>query len=150
MVLASPGPLLTPPPSSSPPKTPFRSYSAITPPRYGNPILPLIGTAVINKHLASSFSTGPPGYRGALHCHWRAIATQPIGLVPFQARCILPVVEEQSRTRGGQSGVVTDQPQCRGLWHSGRHGARFFTRSPPSPPPSFTLSPFPPCSSTSA
>jgi hypothetical protein len=35
MVLASPGPLLTPPPSSSPPKTPF--YSAITPPRYGNP-----------------------------------------------------------------------------------------------------------------
>jgi len=36
MVLASPGPLLTPPPSSSPPKTPFRSYSVITPPRYGN------------------------------------------------------------------------------------------------------------------
>ena len=29
MVLAAPGPLLTPPPSSSPPKTPFRSYSAI-------------------------------------------------------------------------------------------------------------------------
>ena len=28
MVLAAPGPLLTPPPSSSPPKTPFRSYSA--------------------------------------------------------------------------------------------------------------------------
>ena len=28
MVLASPGPPLTPPPSSSPPKTPFRSYSA--------------------------------------------------------------------------------------------------------------------------
>jgi len=28
MVLATPGPLLTPPPSSSPPKTPFRSYSA--------------------------------------------------------------------------------------------------------------------------
>jgi hypothetical protein len=27
MVLATPGPLLTPPPSSSPPKTPFRSYS---------------------------------------------------------------------------------------------------------------------------
>ncbi len=27
MVLAAPGPLLTPPPSSSPPKTPFRSYS---------------------------------------------------------------------------------------------------------------------------
>jgi hypothetical protein len=27
MVLAAPGPLLTPPPSSSPPKTPIRSYS---------------------------------------------------------------------------------------------------------------------------
>jgi len=27
MVLADPGPLLTPPPSSSPPKTPHRSYS---------------------------------------------------------------------------------------------------------------------------
>ena len=30
MVLAAPGPLLTPPPSSSPPKTPIRSYSAQT------------------------------------------------------------------------------------------------------------------------
>jgi hypothetical protein len=30
MVLAAPGPLLTPPPSSSPPKTPYRSYSAQT------------------------------------------------------------------------------------------------------------------------
>jgi hypothetical protein len=30
MVLASPGPLLTPPPSSSPPKTPHRSYSTQT------------------------------------------------------------------------------------------------------------------------
>ena len=28
MVLAAPGPLLTPPPSSFPPKTPHRSYSA--------------------------------------------------------------------------------------------------------------------------
>ena len=45
---------------------------------------------------ASSFSTGPPGDRGALHCHWNAIATQPIGLVPFQARGILPVAEGQS------------------------------------------------------
>jgi hypothetical protein len=33
MVLASPGQLLTPSPSSSPPKTPIRSYSAQTPPR---------------------------------------------------------------------------------------------------------------------
>ncbi len=38
---------------------------------------------------ASSFSTGPPGDRGALHCHWNAIATQPIGLVPVQERGIL-------------------------------------------------------------
>ena len=30
---------------------------------------------------------------------WNAIATQPIGLVPFQARGILLVAEEQSRTR---------------------------------------------------
>ena len=41
MVLASPGPLLTPRPSSSPPKTPFRYYSAITPPRSGSPTPPL-------------------------------------------------------------------------------------------------------------
>jgi hypothetical protein len=59
------------------------------------------------RSLASSFSTRPPGDRGALHCHWNAIATQPIGLVPFQARGILPVAEEQSRTRGGQSGGIT-------------------------------------------
>ncbi len=43
MVLASPGPLLTPPPSSSPTKTPFLSYSATTPPRYGNPTPPSPG-----------------------------------------------------------------------------------------------------------
>jgi hypothetical protein len=30
--------------------------------------------------------TGPPGDRGALHCHWNAIATQPLGLVPFSPR----------------------------------------------------------------
>jgi hypothetical protein len=40
MVLASPSPLLTPPPSSSPPKTTIRSYSAQTPTRNGNPISP--------------------------------------------------------------------------------------------------------------
>ena len=37
---------------------------------------------------ASSFSTGPPGDRGALHCRWNVIATQPLGLVSFQARGI--------------------------------------------------------------
>ena len=35
---------------------------------------------------------------------WNVIATQPIGLVPVQTRGILPVAQEQSRTRGGQSG----------------------------------------------
>ena len=44
MVLASPGPLLTPPPSSSPPKTPFWSYSVITPPHYGNLTQPPSGS----------------------------------------------------------------------------------------------------------
>ena len=48
----------------------------------------------------------PPGDRGAHHCHWRAITTQPIGLVPFQARGILPVAEEQSRTRGGKAAAI--------------------------------------------
>ena len=43
MVLAAPGPLLTPPSSSSPPKTPIRSYSAQTPARNGNPTTPLPG-----------------------------------------------------------------------------------------------------------
>jgi hypothetical protein len=55
---------------------------------------------------ASSFSTGPPGDRGALHCRWNVIATQPLGLVSLQARGFLPVAEEQSRTRGSQSGGV--------------------------------------------
>jgi len=57
------------------------------------------------------FSTGPPGDRGALHGHWNAIATQQLELVPFQARGILPVIEEQSRPRGGQSGGIADQPE---------------------------------------
>jgi len=88
----------------------------------------------------ASLSTGPPGDRGALQCRWNAIATQPIGLVPFQARGILQVAEEQSRTRGDQSGGITNQPQCRFLWHSRSPSAR----SPSSPPPSFTQSPSPP------
>jgi hypothetical protein len=43
MVLASPGPLLTPPPSSSIPKTPIGSYSAQTPFCNRNPTPPLPG-----------------------------------------------------------------------------------------------------------
>jgi hypothetical protein len=56
-------------------------------------------------------------------------------------RGILPVAEEQSRTRGGQSSGITDQPQFRGLWHSRSPSARSHSRSPSSPPPSFTQSP---------
>ena len=87
------------------------------------------------------------GDRGTLHCHLRAIATQPIGLVPFQARGILPVAEEQRRTRGGQSGGDTDQPRCRGLWHSSRPSARSLSRSDTLPffsPSLFHTISFPP------
>jgi len=96
------------------------------------------------RFFASSFSSGPPGDRGALHCHWTVIATQPLGLVPFQARGILPVAEEQSRTRGSQSGGVEDQPQCPVLWHSSSPSARSLSRSPSPSPPSFTQPPSPP------
>ena len=48
--------------------------------------------------------------------HWTAIAKPPIGQrVPVQAHGILPVTQEQSRPRGGKSGGVADQPQCRGV-----------------------------------
>jgi hypothetical protein len=33
-------------------------------------------------NFAPSFSIGPPGDRGALQCHWNAIATTQLGLVP--------------------------------------------------------------------
>jgi hypothetical protein len=85
-------------------------------------------------------STGPPGDRGTLHCRWNIIATHPIGLVSFQARGILPVAEEQSRTRGSQGSGVEDQPQCRGMCHSSRPSARSLSRSSSPPPPSFTQS----------
>ena len=48
-------------------------------------------TATQQANFCVFCSTGPPGDRGALHCHLKAIATQPIGLVPLQARGILPV-----------------------------------------------------------
>jgi len=65
-------------------------------------------------------------------------------LVSFQARGILTVAEEQSRTRGSQSGGVEDQPQCRGMWPSSRPSALSLSRSPSPPPSSFTQSPSPP------
>ena len=39
------------------------------------------------------------------------------------------------------SGGITDQLQCRGLWHSNSPSARSLSRSPSSSPPSFTQSP---------
>ena len=106
--------------------------------------LPAITSTSSRMHgdlFASSFFTGPPEteahFTKSLHCRWNAIATQSIRLVPFQARGILPVAEEQSRTRGHQSGRVEDQPQCPGLWHSSSPCAL----SPSPPPPSFTQSP---------
>jgi len=63
---------------------------------------------------ANSFirnTTGSGGVRRALHCHWNAIATKKLGHVPFTPRGILSELEAQSRTRGGQSGGVEDQPQ---------------------------------------
>ena len=86
----------------------------------------------------------PTGRPRRTYCRWNVIATQPLGLVSFQARGILPVAEEQSRTRGSQSSGVEDQPQCRGLCHSRRPSARSLSRSPSPPPPSFTQSPSPP------
>ena len=59
MVLASPGPVLTPPPSSSPPKTPHRSCSARTPPRYVNQTPPLSSC-----HGSSSRERGMGGQNG--------------------------------------------------------------------------------------
>jgi hypothetical protein len=58
-------------------------------------------------------------------------------------RTSLPL-ECHRRTRGGQSGGITDQPQCRGLWHSSSPSALSLSRSPSSPTPSFTQSPSPP------
>jgi hypothetical protein len=87
------------------------------------------------------FSKGPPGDRGALHCTRNAIATQ-LGQVPFSPRGLQPGFEEQSQTRGGISGGIADQPQHRRLWRSRTPNARSLSRSPSSPPPSFTQSPF--------
>ena len=76
-------------------------------PRHYDHILPHA-----RRVFASSFSTGPPRDHGALHCHWTAIATKPIGqCVPVQTRGILHGPEEQSRPRGGKSIGITDQPE---------------------------------------
>jgi hypothetical protein len=56
---------------------------------------------------------------------------------------LLPVVEEQSRPRGGQSGGVADQAEHTRVRHSGCPSPRP-TRPTPSPPPPLTQCPFPP------
>jgi hypothetical protein len=86
----------------------------------------------------------PTGRLGTLHCRWHVIATQPIGLVPFQARGILQRPEEQSRTGSCQGSSVAGQPQCPRLWHRSTPNARSLSHSPSAPPPSFTQSPYPP------
>ncbi len=75
------------------------------------PAIVSTSTRMHGEFLASSFSTGPPGDRGALQCHWNAIAATQLGLAPVSPRGLLPEFEEQSRTRGVQSGGVEDQPQ---------------------------------------
>ena len=68
-----------------------------------------------------------------LACHRKATnRTRPV-----QTRGILPVAQEQSRTRGGQSGSVEDEPQYPGLWRSRTPNARSLSRSPSSPPSFF-------------
>ena len=64
-----------------------------------------------NKH------TPQLGDRDALQCHWNNATGMPLKRNQwdsFQASCILPVAEEQSRTRDGQStkAAELDQPQC--------------------------------------
>jgi len=90
------------------------------------------------------FSTGPQGDRSALHCSWNVIAKLPNGRVPFQARGVPSVTEEQDRPSSLHSGGVEDQPQYPGFWHSGSPSARSFSRSPSPLPPSLTQYPFPP------
>ena len=82
--------------------------------------------------------------RHSAHTRKKKVITHSAS-VSFQARGgILPVAEEQSRTRGSQSSGVEDQPQCPGMWHSSSPSARSLSRAPSSPPPSFTQSPSPP------
>jgi hypothetical protein len=93
MVLASLGPLFTPPPSSSPPKTPIRSYSAQTSPRNGNPTLPL-GSSSLVAHVpqyspaphAHSFVLGPAVINTHTHCPRQAAAAEEGGDGAQEAR----------------------------------------------------------------
>ena len=56
--------------------------------------------------------TGPLGNRGALHCSWNVIAKLPNGRVPFQARGVPSVPQEQDRPSSLQSGGVVNIQGC--------------------------------------
>jgi hypothetical protein len=76
-----------------------------------------------------------------LECH----ATQ-LGQVPFSPRGLVSRTEEQSRTRGSQSGGIEDQPEYRRMWSVWRCRTpcvRSFSRSPSRHPP-LPQYPFPP------
>jgi len=79
MVLTSPGLLLTPQPSSSPLKTPIRSYSAQTPPRNGNPTPPPpSGRGSRRRGRDTGDQNGPQADADALrHPHHSATALSP-------------------------------------------------------------------------
>ena len=76
-----------------------------------------------------------------LECH----ATQ-LGQVPFSPRGLVSRTEEQSRTRGSQSGGIEDLPEYRRMWSVWRCRTpcvRSFSRSPSRHPP-LPQYPFPP------
>jgi hypothetical protein len=80
MVLTSPGALLTQPPSSSPPKTPIRSYSVQTLPRNENPTPPPPDGHVGGRlRWVTGGQIGPQANADALR-HPRHSATALIGL----------------------------------------------------------------------
>ena len=105
MVLAAPGPLLTPPPSSSPPKTPVRSYSAQTPLRNGDPTPPQPVTGclrVLQLH-------GRPGFSARManqvHVNYRQETFSFLFLYVSQAVTSCPIVCRQKRISGGETGA---------------------------------------------
>jgi hypothetical protein len=90
---------------------------------------------------ASSFSTGPPGDRGALHCHWNA---NNLNKFRFSCAAFYQGLESKVGLARQPSGGVEDKPQYRQLWHRRNPCARCFSRSPSPRQPPLTQYPFPP------
>jgi hypothetical protein len=90
------------------------------------------------ESFVSSFSTGPPGDRGDLHCRWNVITTNRNRFVSSAG--LLPVAQEQSRTRGNQAAALRINLNVEGC---GIVAAPVHAPSR-APPPSFTQSPSPP------